>query len=241
MHLDAATFKTLVILGGTGARASALFHHRVIEAWIQSRLCLSDEDFPNIVHWSCALKGLNARGVHSSSVLKNSITEKLESLQRFNTPDSGGLILAAPCSSLSAELAMATIEFPRFNAITPWSAYFNEWQAGTLQPKAAPPRNSMIFCSASLRKSLEQAELGLHDFPSFEIQAQLDYLIQRAIGSPNLASHALHLKNLVSQHGHYQVVLACTEFSVLNSITPSPFVIDCMDCLLRETISELLT
>ncbi len=81
------------ILGGAGAIASARFHTKLVEEWARINGALTDDDFPEIVHYSRSL-GLSVTGLEDRKTVAGKVGEALGVLH-------GCDVVAVVCNSIT--------------------------------------------------------------------------------------------------------------------------------------------
>lgn len=223
----------LGILGGQGALASAEFHRRFVRRWASMPGIVTDSDYPDVLHWSSPLPGLDSRGLQDPTVAWHALHGRLTLMEGW-----GADVVALPCNSLHPTLPDLRSAFQR-PLLSPWEV--------ALPVLAAPGLSLVVLGSQSLRGALTE-DSRLSSLPLTCEEAQTVDLVIDAVlrGDLRTASGALSelLSRLGRRHaqGQLHVALACTELSVAYCAGPMPHfveVTDTLDVLVDACIDEL--
>ena len=227
--------KSVAILGGQSALASAIFHERLVHR-IRALGAMYDDQFPQFLHFSKSIPGLNFEGLLTKEPHK-ALLGITSVLQQINPA-----IMVAPCGSLTL--------------IIDELMYSGALQKSIFTPVHAINKlsllgDSMVFGAGYTHShSLVTLEKGSVLYPTDHLQNQLLDLIKsvRTEGPTTLGTATLF--DLIGQGcaaGGKQVILACTELSVLlqdteeviQSLAPDILFVDGMAVLLNETVASL--
>lgn len=227
------------ILGGLGAHASTEFHRRLVTRWSEQTPVREDRDYPEVLHWSCALPGLTPAGLTEPLAAKHALVERLSVFRSW-----GSSLVAVPCNSLHPVLeALGPNE--GLPVLCPWAA---------AQPMLQGlPDHTMALGSHSLRAYLGTESVLSLQVPDAPAGTRIDAVIASVIqGQLRIAARQLSgllqdLANGARDTRHF--VLACTELSVAHQVLltqryPLPansLVVDTLDCLVSATLKQCQT
>lgn len=223
----------LGILGGQGAMASAEFHRRFIRRWACLPGIVADSDYPDVLHWSSPLRGLDSRGLQDHTTAWHELHGRLTLMQAW-----GADLVAVPCNSLHPTLPDLRSAFQR-PLLSPWDA---------VAPLLAAPAGALaVLGSRSLRCALMQ-DPSLHSLPLRAEEGKAVDVVIDAVLRGKLRAASAALAELLSRLGrrHAQqrlhVLLACTELSVAYCAGAMPDfvqVTDTLDVLVDVCMDEL--
>lgn len=226
--------KRLGILGGSGPRASAEFHRRLLQHAQTRWNCILDSDFPEIVHISRDF-GLSEKGVDNTERTLRLLVESATDLRNL-----GCQVLALPCNSLH-ELVPSLEQM----ATLPVVDIIRSTVEDVL--RVAPENSTVVVLSSesTQRQELYTKEFSRHarqleKIPQ-EVQTQVTRLIAAVMQEgPSLRLEA-ELNALIRKVGSPQtiIVLGCTELSLLSPSPSKGLVIDSMTALVNHTLEYL--
>lgn len=203
----------ILVIGGAGALASQNFCDLLLKTWIKRVKPKTDEDFITFVHHCEPFLGVNSEGLcepakayaHLSTLLDNySFLEK-----------DANLLSISICSSLT---------FTKPDRIyTPLSLYLESNLA---------KEPAVVFSSRSLRDELARKSIDCLELVTEKEQQVLDTCIQNALQGIKTRASRQTLHELAYKYHDKKVILACTEFSLLNVQSPN-----CVD-LVKQAAQE---
>ena len=195
--------KRIGLLAGLGAAAGARFFQMIINE-CQRKGAKKDSDFPEIIMFSMASKGMDETGVSDEQVMKRDLLRGVEFLN-----DSGvGMIIIA-CNSAYAyyDRLQASSGVPIVNIPKCAAAYLDGEKIGLLSSRSTV--NSGIY-------------KGLISFYVTKRQQNtLDRIIKNVIqGKTGYQDHTnfIYIVDSLLQKGADLVLIGCTELSLLPSM-----------------------
>ncbi len=217
--------KTIGVLGGMGAAASANFYQKLVEIAQKDYGAIEDDDFPAIWIYNLPIQGFDETGFVDPEFVKSQLVESVKKLESI-----GSDFIVIPCNTVHhfiAEMRNA-INIPIISIIETAVKFANDSgykKVGLLNSEST--KNLKLYETACIEHAI--ATLTATDSE----QSEINNVILNVIGGKQGEKDAVALQKIVDRYkndGAESVVLGCTElplaFSqencdlpVLNTIT----------------------
>ncbi len=204
--------KTIGILGGMGASASAYFFSKLVEK-LQAKGLKEDQDFPEMILYNLPLKGLNADGHLKEGYEDYILNQLLAGAKKLKK--AGADFLVIPCNSVHGffiEL-QENLDIPIINIISQTAkalALANYKKVGILATET-----TKIF------RLYEQSlsEFGIETiWPVSEDQQRVNSIIAKTTAGKNTKDDANDLERISEKLfalGAERIVLGCTDLPIV--------------------------
>ena len=204
--------KQVAIIGGAGPEAGILLNQQIVRLCQKKYECKRDRDFPYVALFSFPFSEMLES--------ENKIKVTTELTQLIQKECSQAEIWAIACNTLHCYLK--GIEKPNqfVHLIT-------------------PGQKPVVFCSTTSKINQIHRAYFQCDYPEFAIQKVIDHLIDEIVANKPSKETYDQFISLLENYKERQIVLGCTEFSVLNDHFKLPAnVLDPLQ-ILAEKICEL--
>ncbi|TAL21873.1 MAG: aspartate/glutamate racemase family protein [Nitrospirae bacterium] len=187
------------IIGGMGSAASVRFYDMLIKKF-QERGAVEDFEFPEIILFNLASKGLNAEGIKDEKIIKKDI---LKAIQCLNMCEIEKIIIVC-------------------NSVYVYLDYFQKFSDANIlnMPKLAMDECGFfdfgVVCSRTTEKYGIFSKSKFHC--SEKDQSTIDYIIARIISGKSTIDDMLLLEEIIiamQMQGAKKVILGCTELPII--------------------------
>ena len=188
---------SLGIIGGAGPEAGALVFQQVIRICQKEHNCQRDYDFPLIKLVSYPFSEM-LESDHDPDSVRREVKEVYQQL------DTDYVLIA--CNTLHTFLD-ESFSAPRFLHLIQ-------------ETKNALSEKPLVLCSTTSRENQVHQKFFSCLYPDAELQKQVDSLIDAVLGRGVDRSLSNDLQKLIELSGGEEIVLGCTELSLINERYP---------------------
>ncbi|MBI3441991.1 MAG: aspartate/glutamate racemase family protein [Proteobacteria bacterium] len=200
--------KTIGILGGGGPWAAAYAYTSLLRLVQNQHQAIEDDDYPNVIVYSCALQGMDAGGVRDESSTKQSLVHAIGQLREWGVD-----ILVSACNSthtfrdiLKSGQGMIVVNILTSGAEA--ACQMKKRRVGVLCSQSS--FNQHLHARALQDLGIEAIYLGR------EQQETVNHIIHNVMGgNEEDGPELLQLIEELKRHGADAVMIGCTELSCL--------------------------
>lgn len=210
------------IIGGAGPMAGAMLFEKLIEVAQKNYNCTQDSDFPFTLLLNYPFSDMLTNEKDQASI-KTQLEECFSLFRKNNIS-----IVAIACNTLHAFLP-PNLKDLKFVHMIEETAYFlrkNNWD------------KPLVLCTSTSAEAKLHAQYFSCRYPDPKLQSTLDMLIEEITSGTCLSLASKHLDSLLKDE---QMILGCTELSLLNEKAPLKGKKICdPNSLVAEKICELI-
>lgn len=225
--------KKIALFGGAGPWASAYAHSVLVRQAQQDYGAVQDNQYPEVLHVSSALKGFGAKGIEDDGLIFQQISETFDLFKTW-----GAKLAVICCNSLHRHAA-------GLNAVYPDIEIVRLPESGAAELASLGLKRVGVFCSESAlvdglhKKALKAFGLDAV-LPDRQQQDRVNAMIETVMAGDTtqvMLGDYRRLTHAFRAAGAQAILSGCTELSYLATKTQTPLpLVDCLDAAMTRTL-----